>query len=100
MEWADLHGGLNKKYIAKLIIFGAGFDSQGVRSKDPAICLDVAKPPPRYVSKYIKIIIAKLYIKDAWLGNKTNQRWKLPNRFAQGIILLQPYFASWVTAWN
>ncbi len=81
MEWADLHGGLNKKYITKLIIFVAGFVSQGSLNKDDTICLNVAKPPPRYASKYIKIKIAKSYIKDVRFGNKTNQWWKSPNSF-------------------
>ncbi len=44
---------------------------------------DEARPPTRYVFKHIKIKITELYISDIQFGDKTIQRWKLPNSFAR-----------------
>jgi hypothetical protein len=34
------------------IIFPDGFARQGVLNRDPTVCLDGARPPPKYVCKY------------------------------------------------
>ncbi len=52
------------------IICTAGFAHKGVLNKDPTSWLDGARPPPRYISKYIWIKIATLYISDIWFGDK------------------------------
>jgi hypothetical protein len=65
LESANLHRGFSKKkYISKYTVYSAGFASQQVLNKYPTVWLDGTRPPPRYISKYIKINIAALYIND------------------------------------
>jgi len=53
-------------------MFLAGFAGQVIPNKDPTVWLDVARPPPRYSSKYINIKKAesdiKSYIKNVCFG--------------------------------
>jgi hypothetical protein len=49
----------------------------------------LARPSPRYISKYIKIKIVEMWINNIQFGNKTIQQSKFPNSFEQGIIILQ-----------
>jgi hypothetical protein len=58
----------------KYIIFLLGFTGQWVLYKDPTIWLDEARPPPRYISKHIKIKIAESYISEIRFGDKTSQQ--------------------------
>ncbi len=77
-ESALLRGALSeKKHFSKYIIFMASFAGQGVLNKDPTVCPHGARPPPRYVSKYIEIKIAESYINDLQFGDNTIQQLKL-----------------------
>ncbi len=49
-------------------------------------------PAPKNVCKYLKKISIEnsqiVYWNDVQFGNKTIQRWKFPNKFGWGIVLL------------
>ncbi len=45
-----------------------------VFNKDPNFWLDGARPPPKYICKYIKIKIAESYVNDIEFGDKTIKR--------------------------
>jgi hypothetical protein len=77
-----------KKYVYKYIIFLSGFISQSVLNKDPTVWLDGASPPPRNISKYIKIIIAESCINDMQFVDKMidNAREPTVNRALDGSI--------------
>jgi hypothetical protein len=52
----------------------ASFAGQRVLNKDPTVFPHGARPPPRYVSKYIEIKIGEFYINDIQFGDKTIQQ--------------------------
>ncbi len=66
----------------------ASFAARGVPNKDLTVWLNGARPYSRYISKYIRIIIAESYISVIQFGNKTVQRWNMPGSFAREIILV------------
>ncbi len=81
-----------KKYVSKYNILLVAFAGKGVLIKDPTVWLDGAKPPQRYICKYIKILIAQLCINDIWFGDNTIQRRKSPNSFVLEIVLQWLYY--------
>ncbi len=62
-------------YMAELAknMFQASFSRQRVLIKDPTVWLDGARPPQRYIYKYMKIKIAESYINDIQFGYRTIQ---------------------------
>ncbi len=68
-------------------IFPSGFAGQGVLNKDPTVWLDGARSPPKYVCKYVKIVL--------WLTRQHNYSVmeignKLCTVISQKIVLTSP----------
>jgi hypothetical protein len=69
-EPTNFHCEFSKTILFQVYYFSCQLCQPKVFNKDPTVWLDVVRPPPRYVSKFIKIIITIMCINNIWFNAK------------------------------
>jgi hypothetical protein len=72
-ESANLHGVFNKNMFVSISFFWPAKLFWGILNKNPTVWLVGARPPSKYICKYMQITMAESYINDAQFGGKIIQ---------------------------